>query len=72
MSITGLEQNPETRSNWARMAREGVKVMQFIHDRRYIVVVAAGKVTLYAKRTEGTNKSDSQTRIPFFKVRSAT
>jgi hypothetical protein len=51
MSITGLEQNPETKSNWAKVAREGIKVMQFVHDGRYIAVVAAGKVTLYGKRT---------------------
>ena len=57
MSITGLEQNPDTKSNWARMARDGIKVMQFIHDRKYIAVVAAGKVTLYAKRTGLTSKS---------------
>jgi hypothetical protein len=25
MSITGLEQNPETKSNWAKIAREGIK-----------------------------------------------
>jgi hypothetical protein len=57
MSITGLEQNPETKSNWAKMAREGIKVMQFIHDRKYMAVVAAGKVTLYGKRTGLRNKS---------------
>jgi hypothetical protein len=57
MSITGLEQNPETKSNWAKMAREGIKVMQFIHDGKYIAVVAAGKVTLYGKRTGLTNKT---------------
>jgi hypothetical protein len=56
-SITGLEQNPETNSKWARMARSGIKVMQFIHDGKYIAVVAAGKVTLYGKRTGLTNKS---------------
>jgi hypothetical protein len=50
MSITGLEQNPDTKSNWARMARDGIKVMQFIHDRKYIAVVAARKVVLYGKR----------------------
>jgi hypothetical protein len=50
-SITGLEQNPETKSNWARMAREGIKVMQFTQGGRYIAVVAAGKVTLYGRRT---------------------
>ena len=56
MSITGLEQNPDTKSNWAKMAREGIKVMQFIHDRNYIAVVAAGKVTLYGKHTGLANK----------------
>ena len=43
MSIAGLDQNPETKSKWAKMAREGVKVMQFIHDQKYIAAVAAGK-----------------------------
>ena len=55
-SITGLEQNPDTKSNWAKMAQDGIKVMQFIHDRKYIAVVAAGKVTLYGKRKGLTNK----------------
>lgn len=27
--IRGLEQNPETKSRWAQMARSGKKVMQF-------------------------------------------
>jgi hypothetical protein len=57
ISITGFEQNAETKSNWARMAREGIKVMQFIHDGKCIAVVAAGKVTLYGKRTGLTNKT---------------
>ena len=39
------------------MARSGIKVMQFIHDGKYIAVVAAGKVTLYGKRTSLTNKT---------------
>lgn len=51
MSITGLEQNPDTKSSWAKMAREGIKVMQFIHDGKYIGVVAAGEVTMYGKRS---------------------
>jgi len=49
-AITGLDQNPETKSKWAKMAREGVKVMQFIHDQKYIAAVAAGEMTLYRKR----------------------
>ena len=60
MSITGLEQNPETNSTWARMARTGIKVMQFIHDGQYIAVVAAGKVTLYGKRTANNKRGADQ------------
>jgi|ERR1700678_955897 hypothetical protein len=58
MSITGLEQNPETNSKWARMARSGIKVMRFIHDGKYIAVVAAGKVTLYGKRNGRANENN--------------
>ena len=45
--IRGLEQNPETKSRWAQMARTGKKVMQFLSDGRYVANVADGKVTLY-------------------------
>ena len=37
--LRGLEQNPETASRWAQLAREGKKVMQFLQQRRYIAVV---------------------------------
>jgi hypothetical protein len=47
----GIQQNPDTKSNWAKMARSGIQVMQFIQEGRYIAVVAAGKVTMYGKRT---------------------
>jgi hypothetical protein len=43
----GVEQNPTTNSRWAKLAREGKKVMQFLVDRRYVAAVADGKVTLY-------------------------
>jgi hypothetical protein len=49
-TIMGIEQNPKTKSRWARMARAGKKVMQFIQDGRYVAVVADGKVILYGKR----------------------
>jgi hypothetical protein len=49
-TLIGIEQNPETKSRWAKEARSGKKIMQFIQDGRYIGVVAAGKVTLYEKR----------------------
>ena len=42
--LRGLEQNPETRSRWAQLARQGKKVMQFVEQRPYIAVVVDGKV----------------------------
>jgi hypothetical protein len=48
--IRGLEQNPETKSRWAQMAREGKKVMQFLIEGRYVANVVDGKVALYASR----------------------
>jgi len=45
--IRGLEQNPETKSEWARLARSGKKVMQFLSEGRYVANVVDGKVTLY-------------------------
>lgn len=47
--IRGLEQNPETKSRWAQMARSGKKVMQFISEGRYVANVVDGKVTLYGR-----------------------
>jgi hypothetical protein len=49
-SIIGIEQNPKTTSRWAKTARSGKKVMQFIQDGKYVAVVADGKVTSYGKR----------------------
>jgi len=49
--LRGLEQNPDTRSRWAKMAREGKKVMQFLEDGRYVAVVVDGKTRTYG-RTE--------------------
>jgi hypothetical protein len=48
--IIGIEQNSNTTSRWAEMARSGIKVMQFIAEGRYAANVAGGKVTLYGKR----------------------
>ena len=47
--IRGLEQNPETKSRWAQLARSGSKVMQFLSEGRYVGNVADGKVTLYGR-----------------------
>ena len=45
--LRGLEQNPNTKSRWAKLAREGKKVMQFLEAGRYIAVVADGKIQIY-------------------------
>ena len=37
--IRGLEQNPQTKSRWAEMARSGKKVMQFLSEGRYVANV---------------------------------
>jgi hypothetical protein len=47
--LRGLEQNPETASRWAELARQGKKVMQFLQERRYIAVVVDGKLQFYGK-----------------------
>ncbi len=49
----GLEQNPNTGSRWARLAREGKKVMQFLIDRRYVANVVDGKVRFYGRGSPG-------------------
>ena len=48
--IRGLEQNPETKSRWALMARSGKKVMQFLSEGRYVANIVDGKVTHYGGR----------------------
>jgi hypothetical protein len=60
--LRGLEQNPQTASRWAQMARKGAKVMQFLSGGQYLAVVADGKITHYGggRRTKG--KSGSQSR----------
>src|ERR1700751_1368239 len=48
--IRGLEQNPQTKSRWAQMARSGKKVMQFLSEGRYLANVVDGKVNFYSGR----------------------
>ena len=50
-SLRGLEQNPDTKSRWAALAREGKKIMQFLERGRYLAVVVDGKVYFYKKST---------------------
>jgi hypothetical protein len=47
--IRGLEQNRDTKSRWATLARSGKKVMQFLSGGRYVANVVDGKVTLYGR-----------------------
>ena len=51
--IRGLEQNPETKSEWARMARSGKKVMQFLMEGRYVANVVDGTVKFYNEPASG-------------------
>lgn len=46
-TFRGVEQNPSTNSRWAKLAREGKRVMQFLVDGRYVAGIVDGKVTLY-------------------------
>jgi hypothetical protein len=45
--VRGLEQNSQTKSRWAQLARSGKKVMQFLSEGRYVAVVVDGRVTFY-------------------------
>jgi hypothetical protein len=47
VEFRGLEQNPQTKSRWAKMAREGAEVMQFLQAGRYVGVVADGVLKHY-------------------------
>ena len=49
-SFRGIEQNPNTRSRWAELARAGQKVMQFVSGGRYLANVADGAATFYGPR----------------------
>jgi len=48
VEFRGLEQNPQTKSRWAKMAREGAQVMQFLRTGRYVGVVADGVLKHYS------------------------
>jgi|ERR1700723_28338 hypothetical protein len=47
--IRGLEQNPDTKSRWAKLARSGKKVMQFLSKGQYMASVVDGKATIYGR-----------------------
>ncbi len=48
--VRGIEQNPQTTSRWAQLARKGHKVMQFLVRGRYFANVVDGKLMLYGKK----------------------
>lgn len=45
--FSGIEQNPQTGSQWAARARRGAKIMQFSHQGRYIGNVCDAQLTRY-------------------------
>jgi hypothetical protein len=51
-ALRGVEQNATTNSRWAKLAREGRKVMQFLAERRYVANVVDGKATVYQSLRE--------------------
>ena len=56
--IRGLEQNPQTKSRWAQLARKGSKVMQFLSEGRYLAVVYDGKITHYGDKKRRETKQN--------------
>jgi hypothetical protein len=51
-ALRGVEQNASTNSRWAKLAREGRKVMQFLIEGRYVANVVDGKATVYQSLRE--------------------
>ena len=47
LEIEGIEQNPQTKSRWAKLASEGQRIMQFRCNGRYVGNVCEGKLTHY-------------------------
>ena len=45
--ITGIEQNPETGSRWAVLARQGKRIMQYSCGGRYFANVCDGRLIRY-------------------------
>jgi hypothetical protein len=48
IDFRALEQNSQTKSRWAKMAREGAKIMQFLRAGRYVGVVVDGVLKHYS------------------------
>jgi hypothetical protein len=58
--LRGLEQNPNTNSHWAQLAREGKKVMQFLSHGRYIANVVDGKLQFYGRRDRARSTTEQK------------
>jgi len=67
-SLRGIEQNPETASRWAQMARKGAKIMQFTEVEpgqfrgRFFANVADGKVNWYHSAGAGRKNPSAKSR----------
>jgi hypothetical protein len=48
LEFRALGKKNQTKSRWAKMAREGAKVMQFLRAGRYVGVVADGVLKRYS------------------------
>src|SRR5580692_3789265 len=59
-TLRGLEQNPNTNSRWAQLAREGKKVMQFLSDGRYVANVVDGKLQFYGRRDRARSTTEQK------------
>jgi hypothetical protein len=57
--IRDLGQNPDTKSRWAAMARDGKKVMQFLIEGRYVAVVVDGEAKVYGRRDTSTGSNSN-------------
>jgi hypothetical protein len=45
--LFGIEQNPRTSSRWAKLARQGKRIMQFSYRGRYVANVCEGELYRY-------------------------
>ena len=59
-TLRGIEQNPDTKSRWAHLARAGKKVMQFTSSGRYVANVVDGDVTVYGRSAAPRSKRASR------------
>jgi len=67
-SLRGIEQNPNTESRWAQMARKGAKIMQFTEVEpgqfrgRFFANVADGKINWYGSAASGKKSPSGRSR----------